>query len=157
MAKVGGNRSYQGGALVTIEDLNGFNRALRAVGNDYPKTLKKANYDLARGLVMAARRKASARPIGTAAKAAKSLRASRGANYAAVTGGGARYKYFFGAEFGSKRYKRFEAWRGNQWGGWAGGPGYFLHPSIRDDGPRLLESYYETLDELTAQAFPDAA
>lgn len=143
------------GALVSIQGLTEFSRALSAVSKDFPKQLKEANYNLAKTLRDRARIRSQRTGLATTAKAARSLRASRGSNYAAVTGGGSRYPFFYGAEFGSKRYKQFLSWRGNQWEGWNGGPGYFLNPTIRMDGRALLEKYYKEVDALTARAFPE--
>lgn len=139
---------------VVIEGLSGFAKALKAVDEDFPKSLRKANYDLAGEIVTRARSEArSEGPVEAAAS--RSLKSARSANSSTVVGGGARYPYFWGAEFGSKAYKQFQPWRGNQWGGWEGGPGYFLHPTIRRDAKALLDEYMKTIDALTAKAFPE--
>lgn len=139
---------------VRIDGLKAFAKALKVVDEKYPGALRDANYDLASQVVDHAQRRARGEP-GVALKASKSLRASKQAAQATVAGGGARYPYFYGAEFGSKSYRQFQNWRGNQWNGWAGGPGYFLHPTIRDDAPELISAYMDHLDKLAAQAFPD--
>ncbi len=144
--------TFSGGSI-QIEGLRDFNRALKQVSDQYPKQVKDANYDLAREVATRAKTRAMGEG-GSARKAAASLRASRSANASAVSGGGPRYPYFWGAEFGSKRYGQFKAWRGNQWGGWDGGPGYFLHPTIRNDARKLIDDYMKRLDELAAEAFP---
>ena len=149
------NRITNGSNAMRIEGLTDFYRALGEVDKQFPAELRKQGYDLARGLVLAARTKATTRSIRTPIKAARSLRAGTNRQDAYITGGGGRYPFFYGAEFGSKRYGQFEAWRGNQWKGWDGGPGYFLHPAIREKGPELLEKYWQSLDALTAKAFPD--
>ena|ERR1700740_47836 len=149
-----GSKVTVGSEAIYIEGLSDFNRALRAVDAEYPKAMRRAGYGLARGLVLAARAQATGMSIRTGSKAARSLRAGTTASNAYVQGGGARYPYFYGAEFGSKRYGQFQSWRGNQWGGWDGGPGYFLHPAIRKQGPALLRVYMAELDRLTDQAFP---
>lgn len=148
-----------GGSEGTIEivGLADFNRALRNIDGGFAPQLKQANYDAAKALSDAAKAKARSMSHRTAAKAARSLRVSRSASYAAISAGGPRFPYFYGAEFGSKHYGQFQSWRGNQWNGWAGGPGYFLHPAIRKEGPKVLRDYMAKIDELTAQAFPDAA
>jgi len=142
------------GGTVRIEGLRDFYNALRRVSDEYPATLVRANYDLAKGLVDKSRARARGEP-GVARKAARSLRASRSASAAIVSAGGARYPYFWGAEFGALRYRQFQTWRGNQWGAWSGGPGYFLHPTIRDHAVELIEDYLSKLDRLHSQAFPD--
>lgn len=140
---------------VRIEGLRQFVKALNAVGDKYPDELKKANYELASAVKEAASLRAKARG-GVAAKAANSLRANRGANAATISGGGARYPFFYGAEFGALRYRQFKVWRGNQWMAWDGGPGYFLHPAIREEARELIDNYMKRLEELHAEAFPDS-
>lgn len=136
-----------------IEGLSDLRRALKAIGDEYPDQLKQANIALADGIVSGSlRRAAGVSPLAN--KAAKSLRAMKSAANASVRGGGARYPYFFGAEFGSKRYRQFKAWRGNQFTP-GGQPGYFLHPTIREDSQQLLIKYREILDRLHATAFPE--
>ncbi|MFD1083886.1 hypothetical protein [Micromonospora andamanensis] len=132
----------------------GFAKALKAVDSRFPKELREANFDLAAELARRSRVRANSEP-GVARKAARSLRAARQASAAVVVGGGPRYPYFWGAEFGAKQYRQFQTWRGNQWGGWSGGPGYFLHPTIRQDARALVDEYMKRLDELTAEAFPE--
>lgn len=137
---------------IVIEGLADFNKALKSLDAEFPKELKQSNYDLAKALVDLARARATS---GIAKKASRSLRAGRQANAAVVTGGGPRAPYFWGAEFGAKQYRQFKAWRGNQWEQWDGGPGYFLHPTIRDHATELIDEYMKRLDELTAKAFPE--
>jgi 3-hydroxy-3-methylglutaryl CoA synthase len=142
------------GGSVDIVGLADFTRACKAAANGAPEAMKQANYDVANKLVVSARAVAAGHSK-LANKAAKSLRASRAAGYAAINAGGARYPFFYGAEFGAKQYKQFDSWRGNQWRGWDGGPGYFLHPTIRAKGRAAVDEYMKRLDELTAQAFPE--
>lgn len=139
---------------VEIQGLRDFARALKLVDERFGSELKEANVEAASELVDSARSRAAMQG-GVAAKAAKSLRAARLANAAAVSFGGARYPYAYGAEFGSKRYHQFKPWRGNQFEGWSGGPGYFLFPSLRADGARILRDYFNRVDRLLADAFPD--
>lgn len=137
----------------TIEGLKPFARALKKLGEEYPTALRQANYDLASEVVR--RSKLRAHMAGRqAASAARSLRARRSTNQAMVVGGGARMPYFFGAEFGAKQYTRFPRWRGNQFGGWEGGPGYFLHPTLRAEARPLIDEYMDRLQELASEAFP---
>lgn len=138
-----------------IVGLKAFARALKKVGEDYPKALREANYDLSTELIKRTQLRASLEGA-QAAKAARSIRAVRSSNMAMVQAGGVRAAYFFGAEFGSKRYGQFQRWRGNQHddAGWDGGPGYFLHPTIRNEADELIAAYMEQLNALMAQAFP---
>lgn len=139
---------------VTVEGLADFHRALKKLDDQYPKAVKNSNYNLANEI--AKRAKTSARSQGGIVRhGSRSLRAARQASAAVVVGGGPRYPTFWGAEFGSKQYRQFKSWRGNQWGGWSGGPGYFLHPTIRRDARALIDEYMRELDALADEAFPD--
>lgn len=138
----------------SIHDLRDFLRDLRKVEGDYSKRVKEANYELAQSLVTRAKARARTAGIPTSRRVAQSLRAARSARESVVSGGGARVPTFWGAEFGAKRYRQFKPWRGNQWGGWSGGPGYFLHPTIRDNAESFLEQYIDTLAEIYGEAFP---
>jgi hypothetical protein len=128
-----------------VEGLDEFRAALRVAYAQYPEAARRANFEIAQTIAARARVRAGARG-GVARKAAVSLRAYRTATGGVLTAGGARAPYFWGAEFGAKRYRRFDTWRGNQWRGWAGGPGYFLHPTIRDEARNLLHRYVQSLD-----------
>lgn len=142
--------------LLRVEGLDEFRTDLRTAQADYPEAVRLAGYELAKSITTRAKLRAAARG-GVARKAAvSSLRAYRTSRGGAVAAGGARAPFFWGAEFGAKQYRRFDSWRGNQWGGWSGGPGYFLNPTIREDARALLRGYIETLDErVHSQAFPD--
>lgn len=122
--------------------------------------LKDANYAVASLVVDAARDRASSK---MERRAADSLKASRQAARAQVTGGGARVPFFGGAEFGGfseqprqrvtgtyTGFRQFKPWRGS-----GTGAGYFLYPAIRDETDRIVEMYGDALDEITRRAFPD--
>jgi hypothetical protein len=122
--------------------------------------VKQANFDVADKLTQAAKAKAAGLTRQQQV-AAESLRATKTQNYAAVRLGSARKPYALGAEFGAKKLTRrgrvargFKPWRGNQFNGWEGGPGYFLHPSIREKGPELIQEYQNAIDRLMSEAFP---
>lgn len=157
-----------------VQGLREFQRALALVADEYPEQIKQENVLLANRLKQKAQRRGAAQG-GVVAKGARSLKVAQSSREAAIIGGttGSRTDraVFFGAEFGSKRKTRgrkipvnahaspkqkhgFKPWRGNQFQGWAGGPGYFLHPTIRQDGPRALEAYMEALGRLESRAFP---
>ncbi len=165
------NREYS----VDIVGLQDFTRALRLLGEDYPEEIKKQNKELADRIVLKARLAAAVHG-GTVAKGARSMKATNNQKFAAIIGGGSGSKtdraVFFGAEFGGRRTTRgekipvnargpskqkfgFKPWRGNQWGGWNGGPGYFLNPTIRTDGDDAVRVYLDALKELERRAFPD--
>jgi hypothetical protein len=141
------------GEQFVIEGLSQFQRELKKLGDAMPTSLRKLNEEAANKIVDTGREKAR-RP--QQAKAAKSLRSSRSANYVAVLLGDSRkYAFALGSEFGSRRYKQFPPWRGNQWQSWGGGPGYFLHPAIREVGADILDEYWDSIRGLAARAFPD--
>lgn len=142
------------GGSAEIIGLRDFTRALKEVGDKYPDKMRDANYQAAEQISLRARAIASAQG-GVARKASESLRASRTLNYAAIRLGSAKFPFALGAEFGALRYRQFKAWRGNQWGGWEGGPGYFLHPAIRQYGPAVIADYFTKLEALHKQAFPE--
>lgn len=149
------------GLYGNVEGLAQFTRALARAGADGTKQeVKQANFDVADKLTQAAKAKAGGLSRQQAA-AAQSLRATKTQNYAAVRLGSARKPYALGAEFGSKKLTRngriargFKPWRGNQFNGWAGGPGYFLHPAIREEGPTLIREYMNHIDRMMSEAFP---
>ena len=138
-----------------IEGLSDFRRELARMGGSLPTSLRDANKQAANEIVETGQDKAASYSA-QAAKAAKSLRASRSSSYVAVLLGDAgRYAFALGAEFGSRRYRQFPPWRGNQWMNWGGGPGYFLHPDIREVGEDVLDEYWESIRTLAVRAFPD--
>ncbi|MFC7979511.1 hypothetical protein ACFUT3_30300 [Streptomyces cinereoruber] len=150
------------GVAGNVEGLAQFTRALARIGaNGLRDGVKEANYEVADKLTDAARSKAAGLSRQQKA-AAESLRATKTQNYAAVRLGSARKPYALGAEFGAKKRTRrgvlargFRRWRGNAFSGWAGGPGYFLHPAIRENGPELIEEYMRRIDAISQEAFPE--
>ncbi|MEU3618847.1 hypothetical protein ABZ725_41970 [Streptomyces sp. NPDC006872] len=150
------------GLAGNIEGLSQFTRALARAGADgVRQEVKEANFQAADKLADAAREKASGLSRQQAS-AAQSLRATKTQNYAAVRLGSKRKSFALGAEFGSVRRTRagriargFQEWRGNQFSGWSGGPGYFLHPTIREKGDQLIAEYRNNIDRLMAEAFPE--
>lgn len=148
------------GVTISVEGLSDFSRALKQAGEQFPKELQKANVRVTRRIVVKAREIARAKPGRTGgrsvqAKAVASLRSGYGLTSAYIEGGGPSAPWFYGAEFGSKRYGQFDSWRGNQHTSWEGGPGYFLHPAIREEGPESIREYMETLDDILGKAFPE--
>lgn len=143
------------GPAVRVEGLRDLSRHLRAIDKSLARDLRIANKAAAETVLAEARRRASSLG-GVAAKTAPTLRASGEQQRATVRLGGARAPYALGAEFGAKRYRQFKPWRGNQWGGFSGGPGYFLHPAIRETADEIVGQYGNLLDKLTAKAFPGA-
>lgn len=150
------------GLAGNVEGLSQFTRALARIGADGLRNdVKQANFEVADKLTRLARDKASGLTRQQKA-AADSLRATKTQNYAAVRLGSARKPYALGAEFGSVRRTRtgriargFQPWRGNQFSGWSSGPGYFLHPTIREKGEELVNEYMAVIDRISEEAFPE--
>lgn len=127
---------------IQVEGLVELNRALKQLGPTFPKELRKANKTVAD--LVAQDAKAAAHSIGgVAAHVAPSIKASAGAQFAAVSLGGTAYPMAGGAEFGSYRYKQFKPWRGN-----GSDAGYFVYPAIRRDADRIETEYGHALTEL---------
>ncbi|MBK3559311.1 hypothetical protein JHN55_22850 [Streptomyces sp. MBT56] len=150
------------GIYANVDGLAQFTRALARAGADGTKQeVKEANWAVADKLTQAAKEKAGGLSRQQRS-ASQSLRATKTQNYAAVRMGSARKPYTLGAEFGSKKRTRngviargFRPWRGNQFDGWEGGAGYFLHPAIREKGPALIREYMNHIDRLMSEAFPE--
>lgn len=141
------------GTYFHVAGLNDFRMELSALGSMLPVSLRDFNKEAADKIVSAGKSKAR-RP--QQAKAAESLRASRSSKHVAVLlGDSGRYAFALGAEFGARAYAQFPPWRGNQWNSWGGGPGYFLHPAIREVGETVIEDYWDSIRGLARQAFPD--
>lgn len=133
---------------IRVDGLRELSRALKSMDKDLGKDLQKANKSAA-SLVADHARAAAYSLGGVAAHVAPSLKASAGRMSASVSGGGATYPMFGGAEFGSIRYRQFETWRGS-----SSDAGYFLYPTIRRDVDQIVELYAEALDNLLGKAFP---
>ncbi len=144
-----------------VEGLDALRRELRRLdaGSEWTDELKDVNKDVADVVVTAARRRAFT-PLQR--KAAQSLRASRQAKRAQITGGGARFPFFGGAEFGAGqdriRHAGGRTFRGyNQFDPWTGsdaGAGYFLYPAIRASRQQLVDMYGDAIEDITRRAFP---
>lgn len=140
-----------------IEGLREFQRALARISAELPKSLRDFNVIAAEDIIRIAKEKAHDSPSPRQAIfATKSLRAWKTSGYAGISlGDNRRFAFARGTEWGARQYKQFPAWRGNQWMSWGGGPGYYLHPAIREEGPQVLMKYWESIRWLRDQAFPD--
>ena len=130
-------------AQVDVSGIDALRRALKAAGEGAEKELAKAHKTVAGDIVADA--KARARSLGgVAAKSAGAVKASGTQRRAAVTlSASSRYPFALGAEFGSKQYRQFRAWRG------AGpGSGYFLWPAADEGLERAAELYLEVVGDL---------
>ena len=133
---------------VKVDGLAAFRKELKSLEDapEFEKELKEANFNVASMVVDRARSTAST-PLQR--KASESLTAGRAAARATVSGGGAQYPFFGGAEFGSITHTQFEAWRGSSYDA-----GYFLYPTIRSNSDEIVELYGEAIEKITAAAFP---
>jgi hypothetical protein len=129
---------------VRVEGLAELRKELKRL--DLSKDLGQANRKVAQLVVDAAQGRASTR---LERAAARSLSASSSTVGARVGLGGPRTPFAAGAEFGSKRFRQFQAWRGN-----GQQAGYFLYPAIRENTPRIVEVYGDEIDRVTRKAFP---
>lgn len=138
---------------VNYDDVVRFQQALRRAGPEMKNKVKAVNKSVAQLVVD--RAQGTAGGVGRqAAKAAASLRASNTVGAAQVRGGSARLPWFAGAEFGAKRYKQFQEWRGNQSANvFEGGAGYFLFPSIRANREEILTKFRDGALEAVRPAF----
>lgn len=150
--------------FVTVRGLKDLQRALREIDKQLPRELGTASQKVAQHVVDTATIKA--RALGRMeARAARSLKAARQQRVAAINFGGARYPMALGAEFGAAQgvprtvtrhgrqtiargWNQFRPWRGN-----STNAGYFLYPTIRREGDRIVELYSQVLDELIDRHF----
>jgi len=130
---------------IQVSGLRELNKALKDLGPEFPKEMRKVNKEVATGVKDHALRNALALG-GTAAHIAPSLKASGGVNSAAVALGGAAHPAAGGAEFGGQRRpttQQFKPWRGS-----GSNAGYFLYPAIREDADDIYNDYLGALDDL---------
>ncbi len=152
-------------ASVRVDGLRDFRRELHRLAREGDpmgrELLKDANQRVGDLVVQGARRRAST-PIER--KAAATLRAGRQLARVIVTGGRARFPYFYGAEFGSYqnvvRERNGRTVRGwNQFKPWkrpgSGNTGYFLFPTMREESARIVEEYGRELEQVARRAFPN--
>ncbi|XVU22535.1 hypothetical protein ACQPZJ_35440 [Actinoplanes sp. CA-054009] len=157
-------------AQIRVEGLRAFTAALRRIDDKYPAQLRKSNLGVARSVGIEAKR--NARSYVAQKKyyreSGNSIRAASAGVSAVLKGGGADTPYFWAAEYGGYRRtgwyganpklwtqrRQWLPWRGNQWGGWSGGPGYMINPAIRDHAPELIAKYEKEILALYKEAFP---
>jgi hypothetical protein len=144
--------------FVRVTGLRDLARAMREIDKTLPRELGGANQKVAQHIVDEATE--TAQGLGPLwARAAKSMKAARKQRIAAINFGGGRHPEAMGAEFGAGRNQLRNTTRGvmegwNQFRPWRGsdtGAGYFLYPTIRREGDRIVELYAQVLDDLIAQ------
>ncbi|MFI6609276.1 hypothetical protein [Streptomyces sp. NPDC050507] len=128
------------------EGFDAFRNALRDAATDTPRVVDETERHLAGEVVRLARRRAD-QLGGVAPKAARSLRVQRAEDGYSVRYGGAAYPYAMGAEFGSRRYGQFRAYRR---------AGYFVRQARYEVSRyRLRESFERAFSRAVREAFPD--
>jgi hypothetical protein len=139
---------------VYVEGLDEFRRELKKAERALPKAMNDLNNRVATIAKDAGQQQATA--MGSVfRKVAPSFSAGRAASKAAVLLGGQRYPMAIGAEFGARRYRQFPAWRGNQYADPLGTDvGYMLHPAIRANRDRIINTYGDGIEKLMSTAFP---
>lgn len=126
---------------------------LKAADAAWPKELGRASKESG-DVVIAAAKTVAAQQGGAAKHAAPSLKSAAKARQVEVSYGSNAYPMAMGAEFGSKRFKQFKPFRGNQWEG-DGGPGYVLQPSVKSKRQEFETIWLAGIDRVTRQAFPN--
>lgn len=130
---------------VEVSGLRELNKALKELGPQFPKEMRKTNKAVAEDVASEARSRALSLG-GVAAKAAPSVKASAGATSGGVAVGSNSAPWALGAEFGGGRRKttqQFKPWRGS-----GASAGYFVYPTIRENADEIVEAYSEGMDEL---------
>lgn len=133
---------------VRVEGLAAFQKALKALDENLPRELTKANKEAAEFVADRARTRAQALG-GVAAKSAPSLKAAAEQRRSKINLGGARYPFALGAEFGGQRRPTTQ-----QFPPWTGKTGRFLYPTIRDTEQEFMDVYERAIDQLMHAAFP---
>ncbi|WP_332645109.1 hypothetical protein [Aeromicrobium sp.] len=140
MARVTGNDTLR------VEGIKELNAALRKFGDDFKGEMRRTLKPIADMVAEDAR--GAATSLGsTAAHVAPTIKASAGAQFAAITLGDPAAA---GAEFGGRgrpTTQQFQPWRGN-----GENAGYFVWPTIRKDGPLIDEKAAEGLGRLIEKA-----
>jgi hypothetical protein len=133
----------QSGAGVRVEGLAEVNRALRALGGrEFQAELRDAGKEVATHVASEAKGRAQGLG-GVAAHVAPSITAAAGFTSAGVSFGGASHPAAMGAEFGGQgrpTTMQFQPHRGHE--------GYFIWPSIRDNGEFIERRYLDSVDAI---------
>jgi hypothetical protein len=130
-------------AGVRVEGLNEVNKALRALGGrEFQSELRDAGKEVATHVASDARGRAQSLG-GVAAHVAPSISAAAGFTSAGVSFGGGAHPAAMGAEFGGQgrpTTMQFQPHRGHE--------GYFIYPSIRDNGEFIERTYLDAVDDI---------
>jgi len=88
---------------------------------------------------------------------ANAIRTSRAQTKASIKIGYATSPWSLGLEFGSKQYRQFPVWRGNQYPSkdkFAGGAGYVIYPAMRNS-EEWVRRFYEDMFARELRKFLD--
>ncbi len=136
---------------VELEGLRELRTELRRYSKQAPKVVQAANKEVAQDVVDKSLKKMRGLG-GVHAHAArmKSIRPRAGADWAGIVIGGKAKKHgpALGAEFGSKQFRQFPAWRGNDTGA-----GYAVWPTIRKESEMIRENYIDLLQRALDKGF----
>jgi hypothetical protein len=135
---------------VRVEGLREVQKALRSADKELAKLLGQRQKKIAADIVNKAESEAQSRG-GAAGKAARAgaYRAVSDQRAAKVELQGDRFPYVLGGEFGAKRFKQFEPWRGNRFTDPLGqNVGYALFPVLRKERDHIINQYDEMIDDL---------
>lgn len=136
-----------------VVGLREFTRELRALDRNLPRELGRIGKKAAEVVVDEAQ--GNARNLGGVhRKSAPSIKASGSQRKVVIRGGGARFPFFWGAEFGAKQFAQFPSWRGNAWQPDRAGIGYMIHPAIRSTRGKFMDAYGDGIERLSRRAFP---
>lgn len=124
-------------------------RDLGKAANNVERESDQADIDIADYVAQISRAAASGRG-GSAAKGSGSIRSGAGT----VSWGGGGAPWMNGAEFGALRWKQFPRWKGTiPADSFAGGSGYFIHPSIRAKRVQIEAIMEDAVDKAIDDAF----
>lgn len=135
---------------VQVKGLKEFQRELKALGGDFPKSLGKLHKQAAEVTAAVARAKAQARG-SVQAKAAPDIKTAAAQRTAKLVIDASRHGYAIGAFTGSRRFKQFPAWEGPEI---EQGKGVAVGPAIVETEQAFMDVYAEGLEKLAARAFP---
>jgi hypothetical protein len=144
--------AYKGGEVV-VRGLDELLRDLKRVGassgsSTIVQHLTRGHRRAAKVVEAASRAKAEAQG-GAIGKAKMGIKAAATQRTAKLVLDGARHPYIFGGEFGAKRFRQFEPWRGNQWApDSANGVGYAVHPAVRETREEFVEAYAVEIEKV---------
>lgn len=137
---------------VTVDNLGAFLAHLDRYKRELKPVINDSAYKATREVESDSKGRAAA--VGRQAlRAAATIHTIRNASSVLLRAGDG-LPFFFGAEFGSKRYGQFKPWRGNQSANpFEGGAGYFLFPSFRADEEDYLTSFRKGVLDMVSDTF----